>query len=75
MTTRLRFLLPLIVVVLLATVVQAADDSALFARSNYWRGFVDFWTNSLRKQNGVVLFALGVGAVSLFIITRGKWKK
>ena len=26
-------------------------------------------------QNGVILFALGVGAVSLLIITRGKWQK
>ena len=28
-----------------------------------------------QKQNGVVMGVLGVGAVSLFIITRGKWKK
>ena len=28
-----------------------------------------------QKQNGVVLVVLGVGAVALFIITRGKWKK
>jgi hypothetical protein len=41
----------------------------------YWSEFVDHWLGQLKHQNGVVLFALGVGAVSLFIITRGKWKK
>ena len=76
MLTLLRFSLPILLVAALATIVQAgSNDSMLFARTNYWQGFVDFWSGSLRKQNGVVLFALGVAAVSLFIITRGKWKK
>lgn len=54
----------------------AADPSAaapVFA--GYWADFVQHWAGSLKQQNGVILFALGVGAVSLFIITRGKWKK
>jgi|GEM_PF-2943279 hypothetical protein len=37
----------------------------------YWNDFVDFWTNSIRRQNSIVLLVLGVGAVALFIITRG----
>lgn len=41
----------------------------------YWNGFVDFWTGSLKKQSGVVLLAAGVGVASIFIITRGKYKK
>lgn len=48
---------------------------AVFARESYWDGFADFWTSRLKRQDGIVMFALGVGAVSLFIITRGKWKK
>jgi hypothetical protein len=47
--------------------------TTLFA--GYWSEFVDHWSGMLKQQNGVVLFALGIGAVSLFIITRGKWKK
>jgi hypothetical protein len=42
---------------------------------SYWSEFVKHWTGKLQQQNGVILFALGVGAVSLVIITRGKWKK
>jgi hypothetical protein len=52
-----------------------ATPSAVFARESYWEGFADFWTSRLKRQDGIVMFALGVGAVSLFIITRGKWKK
>lgn len=57
---------------------SAADTSAvLFAGTfgGYWQGFIDFWAGMLKKQNGVVMFALLVGALSLFIITRGKWRK
>jgi hypothetical protein len=43
--------------------------------SAYWDGFKEHWGGMLKKQNGVVMVALGVGAVSLFIITRGKWLK
>ena len=39
---------------------------------SYWNDFVEFWTSSIRKQNSIVLLVLGVGAVALFIITRGK---
>jgi hypothetical protein len=48
-----------------------AASPSIFA-SRYWDGFVDFWTDALRKQNGVVMVVLGAGALSLFIITRGK---
>lgn len=53
----------------------AAEPSALFARGSYWSGFVEFWTSRVVRQEGVVLIAVGVGIVSLFIITRSKWKK
>lgn len=46
-----------------------------FAKTSYWDGFSEFWTGRLKRTDGVVLLTLGVGAASLFIITRGKWKK
>ncbi len=53
----------------------AAAPAAVFAKTNYWNEFVEFWTGAVKRQSGVVLLVLGVGVVSLFIITRGKWKK
>ena len=41
----------------------------------YWSDFLDHWSGVFQKQNGIILAALGLGAVSLLIITRGKWKK
>jgi hypothetical protein len=49
--------------------------TAPFARASYWDGFAEFWSGRLKRTDGVVLVALAVGAVSLFIITRAKWKK
>lgn len=37
--------------------------------------FKEYWVGAFRKQNGIVLFVLGLGAVSVFIITRSKSKK
>jgi hypothetical protein len=53
----------------------APPAAAVFARESYWDGFADFWVGRLKRQDGIVMVALGVGVVSLFIITRGKWKK
>jgi threonine/homoserine/homoserine lactone efflux protein len=43
--------------------------------SAYWHGFKKFWLQLAGQQNGVVMATLVVGAISLFIITRGKWRK
>ena len=43
--------------------------------ASYWEGFQEHWGAMLKKQNGVILLVLAVGAASLFIITRGKWLK
>ncbi len=58
----------------LAAAPAAAGDGAVLVGS-YWDGFSDFWTGAFRKQNGIVMLALSVGAVCLFIITRSKAKK
>lgn len=59
-----------------AAPAAAADGPAAPAlASAYWQGFIDHWRGTLKKQNGIVLATLGVGAISLFIITRGKWQK
>ncbi len=42
---------------------------------DYTSGFIDYWSKFFKKQNGIVMTALVVGAVCLFIITRGKWRK
>lgn len=68
------FALALILVANSAAPAQAAPPGAAPPLA-YWGDFVDHWFGKLRRQNGVVVAALGVGAISLFIITRGKWLK
>jgi len=41
----------------------------------YWYGFKRFWTDFVADQDGVVVVALIVGAISLLIITRVKGNK
>lgn len=43
--------------------------------AGYWHEFVDFWTNFLTRQDGVVMTVLAAGALALFIITRVKGNK
>jgi hypothetical protein len=45
------------------------------AHAGFWYGFKRYWTDYFGQQNGVVMTALVIGALSIFIITRGKWKK
>ena len=47
----------------------------LFAQSRYWQSFVEFWTQSVKNQNSMVLIVVGLGALGIFIITRAKGKK
>lgn len=72
-----RSLVPAVVaLVLVAAPAGAADGSPLTpVFGGYWSGFVDHWGKALMKQNGIIMVVLGVGAVALFIITRGKWLK
>ncbi len=71
----LRAIAVAVVFLVLSPALAAAEPAPLFARGNYWSGFWDFWTSRIVRQEGVVLIAVGVGIISLFIITRSKWKK
>jgi hypothetical protein len=55
--------------------VAAAEPGTPVFAASYWEGFIEHWSGVFQKQNGVVMAALIVGAVCLFIITRGKWRK
>ncbi|HEY2909827.1 MAG TPA: hypothetical protein VGI99_06250 [Gemmataceae bacterium] len=52
---------------------EASPVTPLFG--GYWADFLKHWTGVVKQQNGVIMVALALGALSLFIITRGKWKK
>lgn len=45
------------------------------AVGRYWRDFKEYWGSAFASQSAVVLVTLAAGAVAMFIITRGKWKK
>jgi hypothetical protein len=76
MNTRLGpFALALCVLLVLCGPVLAGDPGTPAVFGDYWNGFKEYWKAMFQKQNGVVMGVLGVGAVALFIITRGKWKK
>jgi uncharacterized membrane protein len=68
-----NFLLIAAVFIASAAPLQAAQKPNAVAR--YWRDFKAFWANAFGSQSGVVLTTLAVGALAMFIITRGKWKK
>jgi len=40
--------------------------------ASYVAGFLDFWANWFKNRNAVLFSVLIVGAVAVFIITRGK---
>ena len=67
------FLLAACLVLLFAAPAAAAAGTPVFA--DYTEGFTEYWTKFFKEQNGVVMGVLLVGAVALFIITRGKWAK
>ena len=75
-STYLLLILAAIAMLALAPFASACDSpSHAPLLGSYWSGFLEHWGNYFKKQNGVIMAALGLGAVSLLIITRGKWKK
>jgi len=74
MNTPVRSLaLALLLLLALAGPAAAATGPVVFG--SYWQSFLDYWKETMQKQNGVVLGVLGVGVIGIFIITRGKWNK
>ena len=59
----------------LGAVASVLSAPAPAAASTYWAGFKKFWGEYIADSNGVVTTVLIVGAIALFIITRGKWAK
>lgn len=51
------------------------SNSGILLASSYWSGFWEYWRGLFKKQDSIVMFVLGVGVVSILIITRGKWRK
>jgi hypothetical protein len=74
MTFRTLALLAALAAALTAAPAAAAPEAAP-PLASYWSGFLDHWSGVFKKQNGIVMFALLVGCVCLFVITRGKWRK
>ncbi|HSQ56789.1 MAG TPA: hypothetical protein VLM40_13695 [Gemmata sp.] len=75
MKTPLRTVILAVILLLVFTSPAAASESgnvSLFG--SYWSSFVEYWERSIMRQNGIVMLVLGLGAVALFIITRGKWR-
>lgn len=69
---RRNALIAFFVLLLLASPAAAAEPLS-FAR--FWAGFTSFWGRIFGSVGGVVGMVLLVGAVGIFIITRGKWLK
>jgi hypothetical protein len=72
--------LPKIVLVALLLLVSTApafagEPGSVALFGSYWQDFLDHWGEVFMQQNGIVMGVLGVGALALFIITRGKWRK
>ena len=70
---------PLFLAAALVACVWAASPGLAAAgpplASAYAEEFREYWVGAFRKQNGIVMLVLGLGVVSIFIITRSKAKK
>ncbi len=71
----LRTAVALLLILLFAGPARAADAPAPALFAGYWAEFLDHWRGVFQKQNGIVMGTLVMGAICLFIITRGKWRK
>jgi hypothetical protein len=66
-------LLAMTLLMMTASDARAAGKPSMMYR--YWRDFKEYWLGSFENQGSIVLVTLLVGALAIFIITRGKWKK
>lgn len=65
----------MLLLLLLAGPARAADAPPPTLLAGFWGEFLDHWRGVFQKQNGIVMGTLLMGAICLFIITRGKWRK
>jgi len=71
-----RFAFALLAIALLSVDASAAEP--LFARSameRHWIGFKEYWGGAFKSQSAITMIVIGTGLVSMFIITRAKWRK
>lgn len=61
-----------IAALLIMAALAGPATAAPFAQQNYLSGFVEHWKSTAGKQNTIVVGVLFVGALGIFIITRGK---
>ncbi len=74
------FLLSLVCLILIPLYACASEPvrPGLFGVSSlggFWQGFRTYWMQQVGSVNGIVLVVVILGAVGIFIITRGKWLK
>ena len=74
MRSRPLFLAALLAAAASPWLPDASAAGPVFA-SAYAEEFKEYWAGAFRKQNGIVMLVLGLGLVSIFIITRSKAKK
>ncbi len=67
--------MPRIAPFLLAAVALCVAATDATAASPYYENFKEYWLGAFKKQNGIVMLVVGLGALSIFIITRSKAKK
>ncbi len=75
-STLRRFAFALLAIAVLAVDASAAET--LFARSaveRHWIGFQEYWGGAFKSQSAITMIVIGVGLLSMFIITRAKWRK
>ncbi len=75
-STLRRFAFALLAIAILAAEASAAEP--LFARSaleRHWIGFKEYWGGAFKSQSAITMIVIGTGLVSMFIITRAKWRK
>ncbi len=65
--------LPWLSVLLIQFLLAAPAPASAVGRM--WGGFRGYWNNVFASVGGVVGTALVVGALGIFIITRGRWIK
>lgn len=69
------FALALGLLLLSATPALASSSASVSLLGDYTDEFFRFWKEFFRKQNGVVLAAVGLGAVALLIIMSAGQKR